>query len=212
MIRYGIVFLFLGVTLALPFVIFGAELESLFAGEGALQLLRSYTRFGWLVAMLLLIADLVLPIPTTAVFAALGIVYGPWVGGLIAASGSFLSGVLAYALCRRYGYRVAHHFAGPDAMRYGEDLFARAGGWLVAFSRWLPLLPEVVACLAGLSNMPYKPFIIALLCGVVPVGFVFAFVGHSGAEWPVLTLTASALAPLILWFLVRPARFVKDRS
>jgi len=212
MIRYCIVFLFLAVTLAIPFVLFGDQLDSLFAGDGAIQLLRSYAQYGWLIAIFLLLADLILPIPTTAIFAALGIIYGPWWGGLIAAAGSFLSGLFAYSVCRRYGHAVARHFAGPNAMQYGEELFTRMGGWLVAFSRWLPLLPEVIACLAGLSNMPLRMFVVALLCGVVPVGFVFAFVGHSGAERPVLTLVLSALAPLVLWLIIRPGRFLKSKD
>lgn len=209
MIRYGIVFVFLGITLALPFVLFGEQIEALFAGNGALHLLRKYAQFAWIVAIALLVADLLLPIPTTAVFAALGIMYGPWLGGLISAAGSFMSGMLAYLVCRRYGYRVAQYFAGDAAMQYGEALFNRAGGWLVAFSRWLPLLPEVVACLAGLSKMPVNLFTLALLCGVIPVGFVFAVIGHTGAERPALTLFLSAIAPLLLWFIVRPKRFIK---
>lgn len=210
MIRYLVLFVFLGLTLALPFVFFGEELEAMFAGDGALQLLNANYRYGWLLAIGLLVGDLVLPIPTTAIFAALGIVYGPWLGGAISAAGSFIAGLTGYLLCRRFGAPMAERIAGPDAMQYGEGIFKRAGGLLVAFSRWLPLLPEVVSCLAGLSRMRLGVFVVALLCGVIPVGFVFAAVGHTGADRPVLTLLLSALAPVLLWFLIRPTRFLKQ--
>lgn len=202
--RFLIVFLFFAVTLALPFAFFGDTVEALFTGDKSVQLIRDSGVLGPVMAIIMLIADLVLPIPTTAVFAALGIVYGPWLGGAIASLGSFLSGVFGYALCRRFGLPLAHALAGADSMESGERLFQRVGGWLVAFSRWLPLLPEVVSCLAGLSRMPLKAFLLALLCGVIPVGFVFAAVGHTGASKPVLTLVLSALAPLVLWLLARP--------
>lgn len=202
--RYLIVLLFLTVTLALPFAFFGDTVEALFTGDKSVQMIRDSGALGPLLAIVMLVGDLVLPIPTTAVFAALGIVYGPWLGGLIASFGSFLAGVCGYTLCRRFGLPVAQALAGADSMASGERLFERAGGWLVAFSRWLPLLPEVVSCLAGLSRMPLKPFLFALLCGVIPVGFVFAAIGHSGASRPLLTLTLSALAPLVLWFIVKP--------
>jgi len=202
--RFLILFLFLAVTLALPFVFFGDTVESLFLGDGSVQMLRDLGALGWLAAIVLLIADLLLPIPTTAVFAALGIVYGPWLGGFIASVGSFAAGCLGYGVCRRFGYTAALKLVGAEPMASGERLFARSGGLLVAFSRWLPLLPEVVACLAGLARMPVPLFMLALLCGVVPVGFVFAAVGHSGAERPLLTLGLSAIAPVLLWLLVRP--------
>ena len=209
MTRYLFLFLFLGITLALPFVLFGDQLEALFAGDGAVRLLRDNPGFGWLAALGLLVADLLLPIPTTAIFAALGIVYGPWVGGLLSAAGSFIAGMVGYLLCRRFGVGMATRIAGKDAMQVGEALFRRAGGWLVALSRWLPLLPEVVSCLAGLSRMPLSTFAPALLCGAIPVGFVFAWFGHLGADRPLLTLAISALVPVGLWLLVRPLRFAR---
>lgn len=88
-------------------------------------------------------------------------------------------------------------------LEYGERLFARSGLWLVALSRWQPVLPEVIACLAGLSRMKPRVFLVALLCGSVPLGFVFAAVGHSGREAPVVTLVLSAAAPVLLWLASR---------
>lgn len=208
--RFLVLFLFLAVTLALPFALFGDAVESLFVGDGAVTMLRDIGALGWLAAVVLLIADLLLPIPTTAVFAALGIVYGPLLGGLIASIGSFLAGCIGYGLCRKFGQGVAVKLVGRESMASGERLFERTGGFLVAFSRWLPLLPEVVACLAGLARMRLQVFVVALLCGVIPVGFVFAAVGHSGADRPVLTLVLSAVAPVVLWLLSRP--FLKRLS
>lgn len=203
-VRFLIVFLFLVVTLALPFAFFGDTVEALFTGDKSVEMIRESGVLGPLLAIAMLIGDLVLPIPTTAIFAALGIVYGPWLGGSIASLGSFLSGVFGYTLCRRYGLPIAQALAGPESLQSGERLFQKAGGWLVAFSRWLPLMPEVVSCLAGLSRMPLKPFLLALLCGVIPVSFVFAAIGHTGASRPVLTLILSAIAPLVLWLLAQP--------
>jgi uncharacterized membrane protein YdjX (TVP38/TMEM64 family) len=130
-------------------------------------------------------------------------IYGPWVGGLIATTGSVLAGLIGYTLCRLFGRPVASWLAGDAMLKYGQDLFARIGGWLVALSRWQPILPEVVACLAGLSRMRLSTFV-ALLCGSAPLGFVFAAIGHRGQEQPVLTLVLSALAPFVLWLLMKP--------
>ena len=156
---------------------------------------------GILAAMLCLVY--LVASPATAVMAALGILYGPLIGGAIAAGGAFLSGALAYGLCRLYGRPVAKRILKPADLDRGERLFASVGGWLVVLSRWLPILPEVIACMAGLVRMPAGSFFSALACGTLPLGFLFATVGHAGAEEPGLAVGLSAIWPLVLWLVVR---------
>jgi membrane protein DedA with SNARE-associated domain len=93
---------------------------------------------------------------------------------------------------------------GPEGLMDGERLFARVGGWLVVLSRWLPVFPEVIACMAGLARMPPLPFFAALVCGSAPLGFGFAAIGHAGGDYPVLAIALSAGLPPLLWLAVRP--------
>lgn len=204
MSRFLLVAVFLAVTVALPFVLWGDRFETAFSEGQTADWLLDLGPYAWLSAIGLLVADLVLPIPSTAVMAGLGMIYGPWVGGLVATAGSALAGLIGYSLCRIFGRPVARWLAGEAMLTYGQQLFSRIGGWLVALSRWQPILPEVVACLAGLSRMRLGMFVLALLCGSAPLGFVFAAIGYRGQEQPVLTLILSAFAPLLLWFLMKP--------
>ena len=100
------------------------------------------------------------------------------------------------------GRRAAEWIAGRKDLEKGERLFSRAGGWVVAWSRWMPILPEVIACMAGMVKMRFGVFFVALLCGGVPLGFAFAAIGDAGRANPVLALAASALIPPLLWWLV----------
>jgi uncharacterized membrane protein YdjX (TVP38/TMEM64 family) len=204
MIRLLGLFLLLALAVLVPFLIWGSGFEQSFSREGAVAWLSGYGRWAGMAAILLLMADLLLPIPATAVMAALGFIYGPVVGGLIATLGGFLSGTLAYLLCRWFGRPVAVRVLGPRELMNGERLFARVGGWLVVLSRWLPVFPEVIACMAGLSRMPPLAFFAALACGSAPLGFVFAAIGHAGVDHPVLAITLSALTPPLLWLCVQP--------
>ena len=183
-----------------------------FTQEGAISWLKQYGKWAWLAALLLLLCDLILPIPATAVMAALGFVYGPIWGGLIGGGGSFLSGSLAYGGCRLMGRRAAARILGEQDLKKGERLFSKVGGWLVVLSRWLPLFPEVIACMAGLTRMPQRTFHVAMACGSFSLGFVFASVGHSGVENPALALILSALLPPILWLAVKPFFRATTRS
>ena len=82
----------------------GAHGKDFFSREGTVVWLEQFGRnWAWLAGIALITADLALPIPGTVVMAALGYVYGPWLGGAIGAAGSILSGLLAYGICRRVG-------------------------------------------------------------------------------------------------------------
>ena len=168
------IFVILAILVLIPFLIWGEGFEQRFSQAGAIEWLRDYGRWAWAAGILLLMSDLFLPIPATAVMAALGFIYGPVAGGLIATAGSFCSGALAYLVCRRFGRPVAVRVLGPQDLMEGERLFARAGAWLVVLSRWLPIFPEVIACMAGLTRMPALSFFTALACGSAPLGVVFA--------------------------------------
>ncbi len=194
----------IAVILALPFLFFGETFEAWFTGEGAIVRLRGCGAWAWAAIVGLLAADLVLPLPGTAVMSAGGYLYGALLGGVIAAGGSFLSGLLAYGLCRRFGHRLAERIAGREELARGEALFRTRGAWLVALSRALPLLPEVVACLAGLTRMPLRTFMISLACGCIPVGFIFAAIGAAGKDRPGLALALSIAVPAVLYALAQP--------
>jgi uncharacterized membrane protein YdjX (TVP38/TMEM64 family) len=205
-------FLLLALIVLIPFLIWGAGFEQSFSRDGAVAWLTGYGRWAGVAGILLLVSDLVLPIPATAVMAALGFVYGPLAGGLIATIGGFLSGALAYLLCRRFGRPAALRLLGPQELVDAERLFARVGGWLVVLSRWLPVFPEVIACMAGLARMAPVPFFTALLCGSVPLGFVFAAIGHAGVDHPVLAIALSAGLPPLLWLSVQPHFRARQRA
>lgn len=184
-------------------MVMGESLEQRFSLEASVAMLDRAGSFAWLFGWGLLVADVVLPIPGTVVMSALGWVYGFWWGGLAAASGSFLAGSVAYGLGRLIGEKGARFLLGEKDLRRGREFFHRGGGWMVCLSRALPVLPEAIACTAGLVRMPLKRFLAALACGCLPMGFVFAWIGAAGRDEPVLALTLSLALPVVLWVLSR---------
>lgn len=204
--RIWIVFFSLAVLFLIPFILFGDSFEAWLEGDGASEWLTSHGQWAWIMAILLLLADLVAPVPATAVMAGLGVLYGPWMGGLIGAVGSILSGLTAYTLCRYGGRRFAVYLAGEESLNKSEAFFKRRGGWMVILSRWMPLMPEVVSCLAGIVRMPAALFTAALTCGSVPMAVAFAWLGHAGADRPLLAMAAGAIIPLLIWAILPTRR------
>lgn len=198
--RWWVLVFVLIVLILLPFFIWGEWFEKFFDLQGAKHWLEGLGHWAWIGGIGLLLVDLFLPIPGTVVISALGLVYGWWWGGLIGSVGSVLSGLAAYALCRFFGRPAALWLAGVEGLEKGSQMFAReSAGWLVALSRWMPVLPEAVACLAGVTRMPLHRFVPALLAGSLPLGFAFAGVGALGVERPGLALWSSAILPVLLY-------------
>ena len=183
------------------FLVWGGDFELLFAENGVPKTLGPN---GWLLVVGLLMLDVFLPVPATAALAALGMTYGPWLGGLYGCLGTFLAGCLGYGLCRLANERVAHFLVGDLGMAMGKRFFARSGAWAIALSRWTILLPELLSCFAGLVRMPAKTYFAALVCGIVPMSFAYAWIGSINAaqENPLLALGLSAAIPVLLWALV----------
>lgn len=197
-----IIILVLAICVMLPFLFWGDQIESLLVVDQEAGTLANQDQWAWAVGVGLLIADIVIPIPTTSIIAGLGIIYGPMLGAGVAILGSMLSAFIGYAIGRFLGRPIARRFAG-SRLAEGDRLILKYGGWIVAASRWLPVLPEVISVVAGAHRMPVKLFGLSALCGVVPFSLAFATLGHVGADTPVLTLVIAAIAPLVLWLILQ---------
>ena len=167
------------------------------AGNAVLTL-GQYEGWAWAVGIALIWADLLLPIPQTSVIAALGIIYGTLIGGLLGSVGLITGGLLGYGLMRTAARRFAQRVAGARLRRM-ESLFDRGGAWAIVLTRSLPFsVPEIMVLLAGIAGMPMRTFAAALTLGSVPAAFAFAGIGAGWAEQPLLALAVSYLLPILL--------------
>lgn len=182
------------------FLIFGLILF-LLIGDAVVDegWLESHGRWMWLAATALFIADIFIPIPTTVILTELGHSYGPLAGGLIGTLGVTLSGLTAYGLTRGLGPGFARWLLG-DELEKAETFFREKGPFAVACSRWLPLLPEAISCMAGLARMPFKIYIAALVCGTLPMCLVYSSIAVV-SDLKVVTLLLSALLPIPIWLI-----------
>ena len=165
----------------------------------AVLMLRKYEAWAWAVGIALIWADLVLPVPQTVVIAALGIIYGTVLGGLLGSVGLITGGLLGYVLMLTSARRMVRRFVGLQSLNRMENLFERAGAWAIVLTRSLPYsIPEAIVFLAGLAAMPMGKFATALAVGSVPTAFAFAAIGAGWADQPILALLVSYVLPILL--------------
>ena len=195
---YALVFVLVAGMLSSMLVV-GEALDERFGGPEGVRRLEAYGAWAWLLAIALIVSDLVLPVPGTAIITGLGMIYGPWLGGLVGGAGSVLAGLTAYGGSRWLGARFATWLVGDDDLRRLARFFERRGPLAIALSRWLPILPEALCCLAGLSRMRFRVFLAALVIGGLPMSFLFAWLGRSFEQQPLAALVVSGCIPLLLW-------------
>jgi uncharacterized membrane protein YdjX (TVP38/TMEM64 family) len=165
----------------------------------AVLMLQKYNTWAWVLGITLIWADLVLPIPQTAVIAALGILYGTLLGGLLGSLGLITSGLLGYMMMRTSARRFVQRFVGPQTLHKMEHFFDHGGTWAIVLTRSLPYsVPEAMVFLAGLAGMPMRKFTAALTIGSVPSAFAFAAIGAGWADQPVLAILVSYVFPILL--------------
>lgn len=167
--------------------------------NAAVLTLREYEGWAWAVGIALIWADVALPVPQTAVIAALGIIYGTLLGGLVGSLGLITGGLLGYVLMLTSARRYAQRFVGLQSLHRMESWFDQGGAWAIVLTRSLPYsVPEATVFLAGLAGMPMGKFIAALTIGSVPTAFVFAAIGAGWADQPILALVVSWVLPIFL--------------
>jgi uncharacterized membrane protein YdjX (TVP38/TMEM64 family) len=177
--------------------------------DDAVLVLRKYGSWAWALGIALIWADLVLPVPQTAVIAALGIIYGTLLGGLLGSLGLVTGGLLGYVMMLTSARRLVQRLVGPRSLHKMESLFDQGGAWAIVLTRSLPYsVPEAMVFLAGLAGMPMRKFTAALTIGSVPTAFAFAAIGAGLADQPILALAVSYGLPILLLpialYLMRP--------
>ncbi len=180
-------------------LIWGGSWEQRFTLAGSVAWIQGAGPWAWAAGIGLLAADLVLPVPGTVVMSALGFVYGTAVGGLVAAAGSIVAGLCGYGVGRLIGEKAARKLLGDGDFEKGQRVFSRGGGWMIALSRAVPILPEALSCTAGLVRMPFGRYLAALSCGSLPVGFLYAWIGAVGRDAPGWAFGFSIVVPALLW-------------
>jgi uncharacterized membrane protein YdjX (TVP38/TMEM64 family) len=144
-----------------------------------------------LAVVALLVADLALPIPSSLVMTLAGRFLGTGAGFACNLSGSLGASFLGYFLCRRFGRGAFARLFGSEDTRQAEALFSSFGPWAIALSRPVPMLTEIVSCLAGLTAMEVRSFVGLSVLGTAPISLAYAWLGHEakeplGLQWPLV--------------------------
>lgn len=132
-----------------------------------------------LAGVLLLAADVVLPVPSSLVMVAHGALFGAIGGTLLSLAGSIASALIGFGIGRA-GTRLVRRFVTDEEHARAGAMLERWGVVAIAASRPVPILAETVAILAGSSPLTWTRTTIAAAAGSIIPAAVYAWAGAHG--------------------------------
>jgi len=142
----------------------------------------------------LLIADVVLPVPSSIVMVAHGALFGVLWGTVLSLIGSAGAAVFGFAIGRRGG-RLLERVVTPAERARASAILERWGTLAIIVTRPVPLLAETVAIMAGASSMSWRALVVASIAGSLPPALLYALTGAAVAN---LQSTALMFAVVLL--------------
>jgi len=166
--------------------------------ENAQQLSPIYV--GSIVAALLF-ADLFVAVPTLTVTILAGYFLGFPAGTIAALFGTMAAGIVGYGISNRFGETVMKIISkDPERIQQIKTTFHTHGFVMILLSRAAPIVPEISACLAGFTRMPFARFITAWTLCTVPYVLIAAYAGSvSSLENPKPAIFAAIGISGFLW-------------
>lgn len=155
--------------------------------------LRGHGAYAWAVGGGVILADALLPVPSTPAMFSMGIIYGPLLGGLVCGTASVIAGLMGFGATRLLGRRAALYLVGEKDLQRTEAFYERWGLYAVVFGRAVGGPAEWAVILAGLSRMPFLHVLGALVLGGFVSGLVMAALGAAAVTQPLMAVAISSL-------------------
>ncbi len=188
-----------------------ANLSQWFDGE---RLIATLERANGATGPLLLIgimavAVVVSPLPSVPIDAAAGVVFGPLLGTLYAATGATLGALAAFSVARLLGRELLEPWLGKHVQfcsKCSDLLLTR----VVFLSRLVPFLSfDLISYGAGLTGMSPSRFVVTTFLGTLPLTFAYVSLGSMvrfDSPWTWALGGAAALLMVVL------PRWVENRN
>ena len=149
--------------------------------------------WGPLAIIVLMVAAIVMtPIPSGPIAMVAGAAYGPFLGTVYVVIGAEGGALVAFCIARRFGHDTVQRYLKG---RLSFLTCSRSQTWLMAavfVSRLVPFLSfDAISYAAGLTPLAFWRFAVATLAGVVPVAFLFTYLGRE--------LIAADAERILLW-------------
>ena len=199
-IAAGIAILLVAVGL---YFLWGRDVFGNFTVERIEEFVAGFGRFAPLAYIALLAASIIISqIPNIPLAIASGMLFGTFWGGIYSMIGGMLGAVACFAIGRLLGIAFIKRFVGKIPC-FTERCKEKHLALLVFLSRLFPFFSfDLVSYCAGLTNIKARTFLIATFLGMIPMTFLFTYMGEEIRVHSSVSLILNIIVLLV--FLVLP--------
>ncbi len=123
-------------------------------------------------------ASSIIPFPSAGVSVISGVLFGPWLGSVLAVLGLNIAASISFWLGRYFGRHFVSEHEKGWVKKY-DDLLSEQGFISVIAMRLLFFPFDIVSIGSGLTRMPYRQFVAGSLLGSIPHTVSFVVLGES---------------------------------
>jgi len=183
-----------------PFLVFGESLEARMESWLDATLPKTVVA-AWVMGLLAI--DVFLPVPSSIVSTFAASQLGFWLGTAVSWVGMTFGAVLAFALARVFGRRLALWLSGEEDLAWTDVLSRRFGPMVLVLARPVPVFAEASVLVMGTTALPWRRLLIAV--GLSNLGIAAAYAALGDRVRLPIALGASIALPLLATALARYA-------
>lgn len=155
-------------------------LEDLLSRQRVVEFLDGAGSWGpVLYVVLMALAVIVSPIPSIPPDLAAGVVFGPFLGGVLSVLGAEIGALISFLLARLPGREAVARLLG-DHLSFCDRCARRQLTGVIFAARLLPIFSfDLVSYGAGLTAIPLRNFALATFLGMIAPTFALTYLGSS---------------------------------
>ncbi|MFO7303493.1 MAG: VTT domain-containing protein [Acidobacteriota bacterium] len=161
----------------------------------------------WAVTIIagLLAVDVLLPVPSSVVSAAAGLLLGFWLGATVVWVAMTVSCLIAYAIGAS-SVTLTRRIVGEDGLLRASRLASRYGALALVFCRPVPVLAEASVIFAGMTKLPFGHFLAVTTLANLGVAVAYAAVGAYSMRLDsfLAAFAGAILLPAVAWLVAQP--------
>ena len=190
--RWALLWIVLIGLILLPFFLFESQFNALADQVTRSGMSRSLAAGG---IFALLALDVFLPVPSSIVSTAAGVLFGVARGAFVVWSGMMAGCLLAYLVGRR-AVGAARWIVGAENLARSESLMRKYGESAIVLCRPVPVLAEATVIFAGLVRAPFARF--AGLTAVSNLGIAVGYAAFGAFSMRINSFVLAFVGALVL--------------
>jgi uncharacterized membrane protein YdjX (TVP38/TMEM64 family) len=128
--------------------------------------------------VLLLVSDILLPVPGSLIMIGNGALFGVLIGTLLSLAGGMSACVCGFLIGKK-GNRFIDRFISEQEKETAHKLMMEWGYLAIIITRPVPLLSETVIIIAGTTGLKWNKILLSSFLGLLPGSFIYALTGAS---------------------------------